>query len=277
MTNLPDIRAIKTDTVDGLRIRYATGGASIGTPILLTSPWPESLYAFRDVLPKIDHLGPWLALDIPGFGQSQGRADLFSPRAMGRFIIRFAEQLGLARLHAVGPDVGTSALLFAAAEKEDLFESIVCGAGATSVDLAGPLLRDLILSPPGHFSAMEGGAFVVDLIRGATAKVIPDAVLDDYRASSAGDRFEKATAYVRAYQSDLPALKPLLADIRTPVLVLAGKDDPVVPPPNGELLVKGLPHCRQTLLAAGHFAWEDQAGAYADELVSWILGGYRSV
>jgi pimeloyl-ACP methyl ester carboxylesterase len=180
-------------------------------------------------------------------------------------------------MHAVGPDVGTSALLFAAAQKPELFESIVCGAGATSVDLAGPLLRDLILSPPGHFSSIEGGAFVVELIRGATAKVIPDAVIEDYRASSAGDRFENATAYVRAYQSDLPALAPLLTGIKTPVLVLAGKNDPVVPPPNGELLVKSLPHCRQALLDAGHFAWEDQAGVYANELVSWIQGGYRAV
>jgi pimeloyl-ACP methyl ester carboxylesterase len=38
------------------------------------------------------------------------------------------------------------------------------------------------------------------------------------------------------YPRDLPRLKPLLPGIKTPVLVLAGRDDSIVPPSNGELL-----------------------------------------
>jgi hypothetical protein len=37
-----------------------------------------------------------------------------SPRAMGDFIPEILAALGLDRVHAIGPDVGTSALLFAA-------------------------------------------------------------------------------------------------------------------------------------------------------------------
>jgi len=67
-----------------------------------------------------------------------------SPEAMSAFIIKFAGHLGVTRMHAVGPDVGTPALLFAAAKKAELFESIVAGSGATSPDLAGKGLKDLI-------------------------------------------------------------------------------------------------------------------------------------
>ena len=40
------------------------------------------------------------------------------------------------------------------------------------------------------------------------------------------------------YPHDLPVLHALLPDVQTPVLVVAGSDDPIVPPPNGELLAK---------------------------------------
>jgi hypothetical protein len=45
---------------------------------------------------------------------AEGRPDLMSPEAMGEFVIKLAQHFGIDRMHAVGPDVGTLALLFAA-------------------------------------------------------------------------------------------------------------------------------------------------------------------
>ena len=148
-TSLPDIGKITTAQVDGLEIRYARSGKSDGIPVLLTSPWPESIFAFRGVLPAIEDLHPLIAVDLPGFGRSDGRPDLMSPEAMGDFVIKLAQHFGIARLHAVGPDVGTLALLFAAVRSPGLFESIVVGSGATSPELAAGGLKDLIGAPAG--------------------------------------------------------------------------------------------------------------------------------
>jgi len=52
-TSLPDIGHVTTSQVDGLEIRFTRGGRSDGVPLLLTSPWPESIYAFRAIWPKI--------------------------------------------------------------------------------------------------------------------------------------------------------------------------------------------------------------------------------
>jgi len=136
-STLPDIGRVTTSQIDGLEIRLARGGRSDGIPILLTSPWPESIYAFRGVLPAIKELGPLILVDLPGFGRSGSRPDVMSPKRMGDFDIKLGEHLGVGRLHAVGPDVGTSALLFAAARKPALFESVVAGGGGTSPELAG--------------------------------------------------------------------------------------------------------------------------------------------
>jgi len=274
---LPDIGDIQTNTIAGLTVRLARCGVTGGIPVLLTSPWPESIYAFRDVLPALRGIASVVAVDLPGFGQSEGRAELMSPAAMGRFIVVLAEQLGLARVHAVGPDVGALALLFAAAAKPDLFESLVVGSGATSVDLAAGVLRDLIASPVGAFAEQQGGDIGTGFVVQAAARPTPAAVLRDYWESSEGRRFEEAANFVRAYPRELPLLHERLPSIRTPVLVLAGAADPVVPPENGYMLGRLLPRCRQILLEGGHLIWEDAAAAYGAEIRKWVRGGYLSL
>src|SRR4029077_3953914 len=40
-------------TIDGLQIRYADSGGSQEQVVLLTSPWPESIYAFAPMWSKL--------------------------------------------------------------------------------------------------------------------------------------------------------------------------------------------------------------------------------
>ena len=57
-----------------------------------------------------------------------------NPKAIGHFILDVADALGLDNPHIVGPDIGTSSVLFAAADK-DRFRSIVVGSGGVAVPL----------------------------------------------------------------------------------------------------------------------------------------------
>ena len=62
--------------------------------------------------------------------------------------MQIAEQLGLGQPHAVGPDVGTGALLFAAARHPEAFRSLVVGAGAATFPLhVDGALKDFIDAP----------------------------------------------------------------------------------------------------------------------------------
>jgi pimeloyl-ACP methyl ester carboxylesterase len=54
--------------VDGLGIRYADTDAGSGPNILLTSPWPESLLAFRRVWPTLATGARLVAIDLPASG-----------------------------------------------------------------------------------------------------------------------------------------------------------------------------------------------------------------
>src|SRR6476469_5202024 len=65
-TNLPEIGHVTTSQVDGLEIRFTRGGQSDGVPILLTSPWPESIYAYRAIWPQIEAAGGKLVQFVRG-------------------------------------------------------------------------------------------------------------------------------------------------------------------------------------------------------------------
>jgi len=65
---LPNIGTVSTTKIDGLDIRCARGGTSTGVPVLLTAPWPESIYAFHRLLPVLGAKHPYIAVDLPGYG-----------------------------------------------------------------------------------------------------------------------------------------------------------------------------------------------------------------
>jgi pimeloyl-ACP methyl ester carboxylesterase len=265
-------------TIDGLSIRYAESQDQSSDHALLLSPWPESLLAFEPTWTRLAQQTHLVAVDLPGFGHSQRRDALLSPRAMGEFVIRIADAFGLEHPHVVGPDVGTGASLFAAALHPGRLRSLVVGSGGTAYPLQLRwVLKDWVQAPD-----LEGyrSANPREIVAGALTAIerytLPDAVREDYLASYEGDRFVESMRYVRAYPAELPVLAGLLPELQTPVQIIAGAHDPVVPPVNAEFLHERLPHSKLDILDAGHFTWEDAAKEYAALVTSWWGGGYAT-
>src|SRR6516162_2912609 len=125
-TTTPQVRF---RSVDGVRVRYADSGDSKDPVVLLTSPWPESVFAFAPMWASLAEHARLFAVDLPGFGASEGRPNLFSPQAMGEFLAQLIAETELGTPHIVAPDVGTSAALFAAAAYPTRFSSVIVGTG----------------------------------------------------------------------------------------------------------------------------------------------------
>jgi pimeloyl-ACP methyl ester carboxylesterase len=272
-----DFGNVKWLEVDGLKVRYLKGPERTGVPLLLTSPWPESLFAFRKIWDHLTAQTSVVAVDLPGFGQSEGRADVLSPSGMGEILPKILHALGLPRVHGVGPDVGTSAFLFAAKDQPALFESLIVGSGATSADTTGATLKDLIFAPTlADLEKLDGAVVALGAIDSLLNQELPAEVRADYAAASAGRRFVEAVAYVRWYPRDLAKLGEGLPSISTPVLGIWGERDPLVPPINANLLLQKLQKSRAIYLDAGHFVWEQQPEAYAAAVLDWVKGGYAA-
>ncbi len=158
-----------------------------------------------------------------------------------------------------------------------LVRSLAIGGGATAVPLqVGGALKDIIEAPDmegyRQIDSREILGPVYDAMAGGPP---PPDVRADYLESYAGDRFVESARYVRTYPVELPKLAEKLAGIVTPVQIVCGRDDPMVPTPNQQFLHERLPDSRMDLLPAGHFAWEEVPDLYGEVLVRWLSGGYR--
>jgi pimeloyl-ACP methyl ester carboxylesterase len=225
-------------TVAGLRIRSAECGGGAPQSILMTSPWPESMYAFSPVWDALARHFHVVAVDLPGFGGSEGRDDVLSPRAMGEFLVRFVDEVGLGSPHIVAPDVGTSAAQFAAASRPGVFSSVVVGSGAAAVpiQLAGPLAEWVLAPDLDRFRAMDPRAVVGAALDTIDGYALPPRDPRGLPRVLRGDRFVESMRYARRYPDELPELAELLPAIETPVLIVAGRRDRVVPLANAEFL-----------------------------------------
>src|SRR5262247_2578578 len=133
-------------TIDGLSIRFVESEPRNADALLL-SPWPESVFAYEPTWPRLAEKTHLVAIDLPGFGRSERKDALMTPRAMGQFIVRVADAFGLEQPHLVAPDVGTSAALFAAAAQPGRFRSLVVGTGGAAVPIQlGDPLRQWVFS-----------------------------------------------------------------------------------------------------------------------------------
>jgi pimeloyl-ACP methyl ester carboxylesterase len=258
-------------TIGNLSVRCADTGGSHASTVLLTSPWPESLYAFAPMWATLAEHARLFAVDLPGFGASERRDDLLSPRAMGEFLGGLVAEVGLQRPHIVAPDVGTSAALFAAATHPQLFASVTVGTGGAAVPLElGEPLRSWVLDPDLDKYRHIDPHVIVDTALSTIAGGVAADVREDYLACYEGDRFVESMRYARRYPEELPALAELLPEITTPVTIINGRNDRVVPVANAEFLNEWLPNSRLRIIDAGHFVWEEAPTEYASIILESV-------
>src|SRR5262245_29719843 len=256
--------------IDGVSIRFVESEAG-NSDALLLSPWPESVFAYEAIWSRLAETTHLVAIDLPGFGRSERKDTLMSPRAMGDFILRAADAFGLAHPHIVGPDVGTAAALFAAAAQPGRFLSLVVGTGgaAVPIQLGDPLREWVFALDLEPYRRLGGRPIVERAMQTLERYSLSDSARVDYLASYEGDRFAESIRYVQTYPTELEVLRDVLPNISTPVQIIAGARDSVVPPINAQYLHERLPRSELHLVDASHFVWEDAADEYAALVTAW--------
>ena len=235
------------------------------------------MYAFERIWSSLAEHASLFAVDLPGFGASEARDDLFSPRAMGEFLAQLIADAELGTPHIVGPDVGTSAALFAAASHPERIAGVIVGTGGAAIplQLGEPLLSWVVDPDLDKYRRMDPRA-IVGVAADTIAGGVPDDVRADYLDCYDGDRFVESMRYVRRYPEELPELAELLPRIATPVTIVNGRDDPVVPLANAEFLDARLPNSRVVVIEGGHFIWEEAPAEYASAVLDAITGNAQS-
>jgi pimeloyl-ACP methyl ester carboxylesterase len=264
-------------TIDGLSIRFAESDRR-DADALLFSPWPESVFAYEPIWSRLAATTHLVAIDLPGFGRSERRDTLMTPRAMGDFMVRVADAFQLEKPHVVAPDIGTSASLFAAASHPDRFLSLVVGTGGAAVPivLGEPLHEWVFARDLEPYRRIGGRAIVERTLATLERYQVTAAAREDYLASFEGDRFAESIRYVQSYPTELEALRDVLPHIQTPVQIISGRRDAVVPLVNAEYLHDRLPCSELRVIDAGHFVWEDAADEYGALVNHWWTAGFMA-
>ncbi|MCU7647173.1 alpha/beta fold hydrolase [Pseudomonas piscis] len=109
--------------IDGQRIHCVSAGS--GRPVLLIPGWPQTWYAWREVIQALAARGfQAIAVDPPGTGQSDRPEHGYDTGAVADVLHRVMEQLGFERYSVVGHDVGMWVAYALASDRPEAVERL---------------------------------------------------------------------------------------------------------------------------------------------------------
>ena len=100
-----DVFTSRLVEVNGLRLHAVTGGD--GPALLLIGGWPQTWYAWREVMPALARRHTVVAVDSRGAGLSDKPDDGYDAGTLAADLVALMDALGHDRFDVVGHDIGT--------------------------------------------------------------------------------------------------------------------------------------------------------------------------
>ena len=267
--------------VAGLRLHYLAAGH--GDPVLLLHGWPTSSHLWRHVMGPIAEHYRVIALDLPGFGQSDKPLDVsYSFRYFERVLSGFLDSLEIGRTSLVVHDLGGPIGLYWASQhtgrldKLALLNTLVYPEVSWAVVLfvvaiKAPILRSIMASPWGLETALRIGVhdrsrLTDEAIRGTLAP---------FEAKSARRALLKAGHNLSP--KGFVEIARWLKSLESPVRGIYGARDRILPDiaKTMKRVQQDVPHAEITPLPdCGHFLQEERPDQIG-RLLAEFLGADR--
>jgi pimeloyl-ACP methyl ester carboxylesterase len=272
----PDVTLpVETRTIAGRTIRLAEAGPSDAPLVVLLSPFPESILSYAGSWNALTKKCRVLAIDLPGFGASEGDRKDMSPSAQGAHLAAIFEALDLQDIHLVAPDVGMAAALAYVLDHKHRLKTMAVGHG---LGAPGPFKLAFMVNMLAKFGFMRfitgvlgAGPLVAFTAKlGAIRHRANAKQIDDYKRSYAG-RASEVVYWFKDFRSRAKELSVRVKEIDVPTLVFWGELDVLFHPSNGEHLHAALPQSKLHILPeAGHTSWADQPELFSDMVIDWV-------
>lgn len=247
----------RTVRIGSQQVRYVrrttSGGAPGDLPIVVLHGWGAHIEAVAPILTALEGAPDLIALDLPGFGESEPPQQAWDVDAYARFMVHFLDELAVERAHLVGHSHG----------------------GRVSIALAGDepqrvgrlLLVDSAGIPPKRGFRYRRRVAVAKLGRAiATFGGRPGRRLQErMRARVASrDYLEASEAMRGTFRAVIAAdLSDRLPRIAAPTLLVWGDQDEETPLWMAQRMEALIPDAGLVVLeGAGHFSYADSPGQF---------------
>jgi poly(3-hydroxyalkanoate) depolymerase len=236
--------------VDGHRIRYAVrGGERKRVPLLIFNGLGANIELAQPFIDALARL-PVVIFDVPGVGGSPAPTLPYRPSRVARLACALLDRLGYTQADVLGVSWGGAVAQQFALQHAARCRRLVLAATATGALMVpgDPRVLLSMLTPrrfvdPGYAHRIAG-----DVYGGAFRR---DSAL--VARTLRHVRFSGRRGYYLQLAAGLGWTSlPWLFALRQPTLVMAGRDDPLVPMFNARLMQWLIPNARLEVLECGH-------------------------
>ena len=221
-------------------------------PILVLHGWGAHIEAVAPILAALEGDADVIALDLPGFGESEPPPDAWDVDSYARFIIHFLDEMAVERAHLVGHSHGGRVSIALAADEPERVGRLLL------VDAAG--------IPPKRGWRYRRRVAVAKLGRLIGKLGSPGRGLQDrMRARVASrDYLEASEAMRGTFRAVIAAdLGERLPRVRSSTLLVWGDQDDDTPLWMGRRMEELLPDAGLVVLeGAGHYSYADSPGQF---------------
>lgn len=265
-----------TETIETSAGRVAAGQTGQGPGLVLAHGWPWSSYSWHRVIPKLAEHFRVHWYDMPGYGRSSKNPNQeTSLGVQGQVFATMLEHWELPRPLVIAHDFGGATTLRAHLLHGCEFEQLVLMNvvalrpwGSEFFDHVGRHVEAFVGLPPHIHKAV-----VEAYIRGALAGEIPEEDFEQLVAPWLNDE-GRGSFYRQFAQADerfTAEFEPLFGNIRCPVDIIWGEDDPWIPLARGKKLHGLVPQSTFTTLSGvGHLPQLEAPDQVIDLLLTFL-------
>ncbi len=272
--------------VNEINMFYRECGGSDKPVMLLFHGFPSASHMFRDLMPMLADRFHCIAMDYPGFGQTDSPARNefeYTFDHLAEITDQFIEAMHIDQFYMYVFDYGAPIGFRISLKHPEKILGIVSQNGNVYEEGLGrkwEARAEYWKNPSKELREQYKSAFAKDTVYGQytygteEGSVSPDGYsLDLYYASVIDDYAEKQSDLIFDYQNNVklyPAFQKYLRDYQPKLLAVWGKDDPSFIWAGAEAFRKDLPNAMIIPVNSGHFALENCCREIADLILKFM-------
>lgn len=250
-------------TINNININYVDKGS--GDLVVLLHGWGSNIKLFANLIDLLSAKYRVLAMDMPGFGESEEPPSAWCVDDYASFVIDFIKDYAPEKVVLLGHSFGGRVIIKLNSRKDLPFEI----AKVILVDSAG------ILPPKTNKKSWRTRKYKIGkaiLSTKIAQKIAPDA-LENFRKKMGSADYAAASPLMRQVlvKTVNEDLEPLLPNIKCPTLLVWGVNDTATPLSDGEKMEKLIPDAGLVKLEnAGHYSFLEQQYTFNRVMCSFM-------